>query len=189
MMQQFRDVLIEFYSKIAAWYRRTTYKWFTPSNRLVLRNVEAGWVDRDDRLFHAMFTILCDFVEKEMDGPQKFRKILKKTQKDAKNDPKDVHLQVYYERMRILYSLYNWYTRIDWQDPVPESAEYSKMISETTYGTIEVSVGVHQLKIDTPNPAEYASERKIHAMKVQQFAENKRRRMHQLVRVYDSLWT
>lgn len=189
MKQTIYDFFVNLYTQTAAWYRRTTYKLFTPSNKLLLRNVGNGWIDRDERMFHAMFTILCEFVEKELDGPEKLRKILRKMRKTIKNNANDAGFANQYHAMRTFYRLYRWYNTVNWDNPVVESPEYSKLISETTFSTVELNHGVHQLKIDNPKPAEYASERQIHALKIEKFEQLRQQRMHQLVRVYRSMWT
>ena len=50
------------------WFRNIPYVvkcFFRPHNVVKVKQLDRGWHDRDELMFHAMFQILVDFVEKE----------------------------------------------------------------------------------------------------------------------------
>lgn len=72
---------------------------FKPHNVQRVRNTPRSWNDRSERIVHCVFSMLCDFVERECGGEVKFR-----TQVEKHGDPKDAEL----------LALYDWYTKRDW---------------------------------------------------------------------------
>jgi hypothetical protein len=188
-MNIWNEFLDRFWVPVDRWWRRTHYRLFTPSNILRLRNVERGWIDRNDRFFHAMFTVLCDFVEKEHDGAAGLRKNIAFLKKATAKDPNDAIAARNLRENVAFLRLYRWYTSIDWQNPVPESPEYASLLEKTTFSSTKVRDGTYQLRFDSPNNAELTSQRKIHAMKIQKFEQIKQKRMIRLVKMSYALWT
>jgi hypothetical protein len=53
---------IQWYRNFTIWYSDT---FISPHNVLQIKTLKKSWVDRDEKLLHANFQILSDFVEKE----------------------------------------------------------------------------------------------------------------------------
>lgn len=92
-----------------------------PNNVIKIERLDRHWHDYDEILFHVMFQVLCNFIEKEkpfvsFDDPdyytnkkpsiKKMRKFLQK----ALDQTTDAHKQ-YISKLEIL-KLYEWYTII-----------------------------------------------------------------------------
>lgn len=106
-------------------YRKWRNWLFYPSNVLKIRNVPRTWCDRDQRLFHANFTILCDFIEKEHHGKKKFDDYVAWCTKEwedcgGENQDYDKTGKMFpkhqYEDAITYKKLYDWYTSIDWEN-------------------------------------------------------------------------
>ena len=106
---------------LASWYYNTKTSIFNPSNKLHIRNVPRTWYDRSDRLHHAVFSMMCDLVERELGGIDNLEQDIA-ANKDTEG--------YWYEQYREMAELYRWYTSIDWEDPYTNTEEYTRM-SET----------------------------------------------------------
>lgn len=148
---------------------------FKPYNRIKVRNCPRTWTDRDNILFHGMFSVLCDFIERE-------NKNWEEKIKDTESG--------WHETNNILNNLYVWYNSVDWDKPVPISEEFSQAMRGGT-STIQHD-GYSIWEIDD----EYAVNGKTYRQlsdeynnqKIQ-FEELKKRNMKLLVDYYDYLWT
>lgn len=89
--------------------------YFFPHNVLRIRNTPRSWNDRSERVIHTVFSMLCDFVEKEEGGCTAFSEKIQKGL--ALKGTEDYWSGVEID-LQIL-ELYNWYNSIDWNDPVP----------------------------------------------------------------------
>lgn len=98
-------------------FHRYKFWIFTPSNKLHLRNIPRSWIDRSERAFHAPFSILCDYVEKDLGGVEKAKKRL------GKIDPADAREAAEHE----IVDLYVWYNSIDWKWHSTDTEEYTEM--------------------------------------------------------------
>lgn len=91
----------------------------TPSNKLTIRNIPRSWCDRDNRLFHACFTILCDFIEKEY-GHEWKEYVDWCIKGQSHNYTLPDYIPKHQRDAAIIFDqLYTWYNTIDWNDPVP----------------------------------------------------------------------
>ena len=81
---------------------------FAPYNRLRVRNLPRSYMDRDQTMMHAMFSVLCDFIERECDGADGMRKDVEWRRKEG-----DGWAEPNAELLRI----YEWYCGVDWDDP------------------------------------------------------------------------
>lgn len=90
---------------------------FFPHNIQKIRNVPRTWNDRSERLLHCVFSMLCDFVEREV-----YDYGTKKHGRDGliarlawlKID--DGNTRDHYDREMELLRLYDWYTSRDWKN-------------------------------------------------------------------------
>lgn len=122
--------------KIAYWFfearysfvRKYVYPWyypikdfFFPHNVLKLRNCPRCWTDRSERLVHAIFSMLCDFVEKEKDGREKFAAdIAESTTPTEHWTPSEYEIRMIAdqdETDKEILALYDWYMGHNWEDP------------------------------------------------------------------------
>lgn len=100
--------------------------YFRPHNVLKIRNMPKSFVDKDEKVFHCVFSVLCDFVEKEHHGPEKYKEyidmlgVFTEEQKNEKNNEIWIEhsKRQAIEHQKVL-DLYNWYISIDWKDPIP----------------------------------------------------------------------
>lgn len=96
------------------WHVRAIY---APYNRMKIRNTTRKYCfDSESLLFHAAFTILCNHVEQCEGGRSS---ILEKIKQN--NEPSEMPecTQSWAKAFTTMLSLYDWYTGIDWDDPVP----------------------------------------------------------------------
>jgi hypothetical protein len=64
---KFIDKLYKILYQIYSFKTDLNYRLFKRQHKLTIKNIAAHtWTDVDDRMFHAMFTLLGDFVEKEL---------------------------------------------------------------------------------------------------------------------------
>lgn len=186
MMNWFAEKI---WNQISNWYWRTRYRLFAPSNRLKIRNVGTGWVDRFDRLFHANFTILCDFVEQERDGALAMRQHVARCKRRAHKNPDDAHAQFEYQQNLQLLRLYRWYVSINWDEPIELNPEYASMLKNVEYVTTPTEHGTHKIESHCSNPDALARHRAMHAAREQQFEKTKMRNLCRLAKLSPSLWT
>lgn len=127
-------------------FKRWKYSFFTPSNVLKIRNVPKEWVDRDDRLFHACFSLLCDFIELESGGISEYKQGIALLQKENTEDS-GTRTSRQIREQSALADLYDWYNGIDWiGDLVPPTEEY-RLLAERVQ-TITVPTGVDSYRIE-----------------------------------------
>ena len=87
-------------------------------NELTIRNIDpdSKWTDKDYVMFHACFTLLCDFVENEYanydGGFEKYVEWCESLVDTEMGDTNNV------EGNRKLLELYEWYTDHDWKEDV-----------------------------------------------------------------------
>jgi hypothetical protein len=182
-------IIEKFWNRLSNWYWRTRYRYTTPSNRLKIRNVGAGWVDRNDRLFHANFTILCDFIEQERDGALAMRQHVIHCKRQARKDPQDVRAQFEYQQNLQFLRLYRWYVSINWNEPVELNPEYANMLKNVEYVTTPTDHGTYKIESRCADPDALARHRAIHATREQQFEKTKMRNLRRLVKLSPFLWT
>lgn len=77
--------------------------WFFPYNRLVIRNMPRTFMEPGAQMPHAMFSLLCQFVERSRGDIAAFEKW---SQLEGNGC------------LREMLDLYRWYTTINWKDPV-----------------------------------------------------------------------
>lgn len=96
-----------------------------PNNIQRIRNVDRSWNDRSERIIHCVFSMLCDFVETEHGGVQRFRDKIEKNWSYARNnhlvltrdDPGLLRsLENQYKTCTLICDLYDWYNSIDWKN-------------------------------------------------------------------------
>ena len=103
--------------------------WLFPYNRLVVRNVPRTYSDPVNRLPHAMFSLLCEYVEREYGPRRPFDEYVADARKSvaeyeawkaAGNDgyPPNSMYGGYAVAVIELSDLYYWYKGINWDDPV-----------------------------------------------------------------------
>ena len=109
-------------------FRVLRHRIFTPSNKLHIRNLTRDWHDRDVRILHANFSILCDFVEKEYGGLDKLEEDIKYFEDRPAEDNWGAHLP----EKKEMVALYKWYNSINWNDYCSDTPEYTKMTERTT---------------------------------------------------------
>lgn len=98
------------FTKLYSWFYQFTQFAFTPSNKLTIKNIPRSWVDRDMRLFHAVFTILCDYIELEHDNHKQYVEWLEVKKEE------DNSLILQWSNAYDTQKLYNWYINIDWNE-------------------------------------------------------------------------
>lgn len=146
-----------------------TFKYWlcTPSNRQFIRNTPRSYIDRDHRLLHCMFSILCDFIEREYirTNWDDYVKWVKQSWKIGcnKNHPDyDEYNGVpkhQYQSALVFDKLYKWYNSVNWDD----TDDYAKFEKDQNW--------------------EAWSERE------RQFEDVCERNMQLLCRHYQSMWT
>ena len=70
-----------------------------------------AWYDADDIVFHAVFTCLVNFVEKEHDGPDGYRDYVQWCCDEDVNHP---------EIQKKTLELYDWYRATNWDNESPD---------------------------------------------------------------------
>lgn len=125
------------YRRIKRWYRMRKLRrsfwlriknYFFPHNVLKLRNCPRGWMDRSEQFPHAVFSLICDFVEKENGGREKFadgieghKKYLAEvkatTTLEHDKDPEIIILTSQIKSETTVLEIYDWYLKVDWEDP------------------------------------------------------------------------
>lgn len=177
--------------------RKWDYWIFTPSNLLTLRNVPRSWVDRDYRLLHANFSILCDFIEKERGGADgllrdiEWRRGLQKKpteegcEWEKTNDCRWLKADLYF------YRLYTWYNGIDWNDPVPMSEEYYNHLDAAKPHFVSLGNGKSELHHEG-SPEVVA---RLAVVRAKYFADEKKfdkrceKYLQNLIKLRSFLWT
>lgn len=105
---------------------------FNPSNKLHIRNLTRDWHDRNIRILHANFSILCDFVEKEYGGIEKLEEDIQYWESQPGDDNFGTHIP----EKKEMVALYKWYNSIDWNNYCTDTPEYTKM-QETSLLTVK----------------------------------------------------
>ena len=100
-------------------YYRYKHIIFTPSNKLHIRNIPKSWADRSERMFHAPFSILCEYVEKEGGGIDNF---------DLENGETGD---------QEIVDLYTWYNSINWKCHSTDTKEYTEMMKSRIMSVME----------------------------------------------------
>lgn len=170
---------------------RWIYRTFRPSNRLIIRNITKNWIDRDVRLFHANFTIVCDFVDQEMGGEsgiERYVTSLRREVKTTTDQQEQTMLKSNASDYQKILELYRWYNSINWQNPVPFTPEYSKMIEQAEYLTTPTEHGAYRLQINHPDKQAFARARADQALREQQFEKLKFSQLQQICKIYHRLW-
>lgn len=170
-----KDSLSETFQK---WWRRTKFLWFTPANKLNIRNVPKSWTDRDDIMFHAIFTIICDFVEKEYGGRDELAE-------DAENENA--------KPQQVILAIYDWYNEIDWSDPVPTNTAYQELMKRVEYKQIPVDAptGAYRIELvgDPTDVANLKLARAEHLERQAEFDEVCEENLSKALMVRRYLWT
>lgn len=179
-------------SKIKTFWRNWSYKTFSPSNVLRIRNVEKYWVDRDQRFFHAAFTILMDFVDYEMGGEQGLERYVQQlSQQTQFQGVRDVEIQefqkIFNEHTRML-ELYRWYSGVNWDNPVPESPKYLELLQKVEIKTEPTDHGTYKITTVGSENKELTQHRIAHAAREQEFEQTKMQKLIQLCSIYPCLW-
>lgn len=100
---------------------------FFPHNRLRIRNTPRSWNDRSERIIHAVFSMLCDYIEREEGGIAAFSE---KVQEGLSRKGTDDYWPGT-DRRLLMLELYNWYNAIDWKNPVPcKDGDYVRQLRE-----------------------------------------------------------
>lgn len=98
---------------IDPWYHPVKSIFF-PHNIQKIRNVPRTWTDRCNSSFHMIFSMFCDYVEKEI-----YCYATKTYGRDGLvariDDNKDK--DGWYEVEKEMLYLYDWYTQKNWKDP------------------------------------------------------------------------
>lgn len=118
------------------------YRIFTPSNKLKIRNIDSSYIDHDVRLFHANFSLFCDFIEKELGGMQGLLKQKKDLERVLLTSTTLEHTKdSLVEEIEIIETwidLYSWYINTNWEDPVPLTKQHNEVASRITYDFVPV---------------------------------------------------
>lgn len=191
MIQKILDWTIETYSSIAQRFAAWRYRTFTPSNRLTIRNVPQSYADHAERYFHAAFTVLCNFVERERGGESQIENDISKNVAQIDRNQDNLTVAILREQVavdRAIVELYGWYTSIDWNDPVPMSSEYRAMIDQAEFVSTPTDHNTYSLQINHPQPDAYARARAAYAVQEQQFDNIKVKKLVQLSTIHMHLW-
>ncbi len=81
----------------------TVRSWFFPWNRMRIRNMPRTYMEPGAQMPHAMFSLLCRFVENSRGDMDAF---VKWSQLEGN------------ACLREMLDLYHWYTSVNWEDPV-----------------------------------------------------------------------
>jgi hypothetical protein len=187
LWQNMKKIVENIFNKINAYQ----YKIFNPSNKLIIRNVDRSWVDRDYRFFHATFTIMCEFVEQEMDGEAGVERYIKLCNRRANEANEDMEIKSYQEIAKDhnrMLDLYRWYNEVDWNDPVPITPEYQTLLQNTEYISTPTGNGTYKLHIQNSQPETMARERAAQIIREQQFEKLKLTKLQQLCKIYHRFW-
>lgn len=100
---------------------------FRPWNRMKIRNCSRDYTEIDTRVFHSVFTLLCDYIEAyhPADGEKDYGDYVKWCIEESKTT--DDNGQNWFPPHQLQnaiasWNLYQWYTSVNWKDPV----EYTK---------------------------------------------------------------
>jgi len=101
----------------ACWWLRD---WFHPYNILRIRNCPHTYTDKDVLYFHACFTLLCRYVEREYGNWNEYVDWcwdeLKKF-KENSDHPTWCSVPTQFEVGLIFDYLYHWYISVNWKEP------------------------------------------------------------------------
>lgn len=108
---------------------RRSFKWlFRPYNQLHIRNAPRSYMDKDYLMFHACFTLLCNFVEREFTRTP-FNEYVKWCEEEWAKPVNEFGYkdmpEHQYESAVLFKELYDWYTGIDWNNPVPGPGDHA----------------------------------------------------------------
>ena len=198
--------------KIFTKWQQYVYILFTPANKLTIRNIPREFVDRDERMLHANFSILCDFIELEYDGVEKFENLInaeiaeieklemnlasKNMELAYDEDRERNYIKSRKEGLKVdqtLLSLYNWYNDINWKDSVPETEEYKEAMDKVEYQSAPVagSPGMHTMQ-RTGDPKDIAKVMELsieHSEREDAFERICQKNLELLIKHRNVLWT
>ena len=102
------------------------FDFFRSTKKIEIRNVPKNSEDISSQFFHAVFSVLCEFFENQYaENPHNFSQ-------DS-------------QTFDTFKAIYEWYISINWNDPVPVTAEYSELINRTKYEIINNPDGTQQI--------------------------------------------
>ena len=168
-------------------------RWFAPCNRLVVRNIqpELPWVDRDHLFFHACFTVLVDFVQQEMDGPdglERYTASLVRMADEPQTDREAAFLRQQIADHRTMLRLYRWYVQTDWNEPVARTAAYARLLQQMNVRSVPLPNGNYQMKFEGVDQDLLARERAMHVVREQDFERVKIKNLMDLTKIHHRLW-
>jgi hypothetical protein len=173
-------------------FLKNLFKKKTPSTAITLkiRNADEH-SERDRHIFHACFTLLCEFVENDaggLDGLATYMNTL-----EAASSSNGSHVTAFGK----LADLYSWYTTIDWNNPSQfTTPEYDNLLNS---GRIKMGLepiddanGNRRYTVDlqgTPEDIEfYETEREKIIMSEEQFELLCTKKLVELVKLRPYLW-
>lgn len=97
--------------------------YFFPHNVLKIRNTPRSWNDRSERVVHAVFSMLADYLEREKGGREEFAKKIadvrayadEKERQGNEWEPKQCRYQA--DNDAEILAIYDWYMSVDWENP------------------------------------------------------------------------
>jgi len=123
---------------VKPWYI-PVHNFFYPHNVQKIRNCPRSWNDRSECVFHCVFSMLCDFIEREeggrnnvFEGIENHREYLAELLAREENNNmargEAAMLTHQIERETEQLRLYDWYMGVNWNEPVgfPWSEERSE---------------------------------------------------------------
>jgi len=179
--------------KVFKWFGGVLRGWFSPCNRLMVRNIqpEWPWVDRDHLFFHAAFTVVADFVEQEMNGAaglEQYISRLEQMRTQPQTDREDAFLVNQIQDHQQMLGLYEWYTSIDWNEPVPHTATYSQLLEQLQITSVPLENGTYKMQFEGVDQEMLARERAMQVAREQEFEAVKIKNLMDLTKIYHRLW-
>ena len=191
MMSRFKNWIRTVFARYAARYDAWNYRTFSPSNRLRLRNTPRSWVDRDHRFFHAAFTVFLDFVEYEADGVAGLQQRVSRLREYAAEqtiDDATINAQKDIQVCVKMIELYEWYTSINWSEPVAMNDEYRAMVERMQISTEPTDHGTYRIVETGVDTDRLGMLRAQHVVREQQFEKLKLQRLHELCNIHSFFW-
>lgn len=102
-----KDLLLASRRKVNDAYHYVRVRTVSPYNVIKVKQVSPDWIDRDQLLPHVIFTVLTEFIEKELGFTLK--KEPEQWYKNCKNEYEYVSAERQYKKEYRLWELYKWY--------------------------------------------------------------------------------
>jgi hypothetical protein len=109
-------MIVHIWHTVQAWWQI----WWGPYNRLKILNTPRTYSDPTHRAYHAVFSLLCWYVEKEYDDLDAYVEQVRQCPEDDWD----------WSYLFKTHELYHWYKNKDWEYEDTNDPENQKMLME-----------------------------------------------------------